>query len=111
MPHELRAGPCIEVWADPTRVDATYSAQRRFSAARDAWLTEHGLNRWEDRDRVPDALRMDRSPWSFDYLARTNAARLADKLARHGLPHDWMPAPMEPTEPRRTPPARTQRPR
>ena len=86
MPVELRAGPCIEVWSpkgDP------FEAWRRHSEVRRRYLAAAGL-RLADHDQLPYALRAV-VPWSFMYLAARAPDRLAEMLARRGLPPDWFP--------------------
>lgn len=93
IPVELRAGACIELWADPMAEKSlrTVSAFRHYHDARYAWLAAHGIGRG-DAERIPPALtRQPASPWSYHYLAANRPDDLARLLQRLGLPADWEP--------------------
>lgn len=108
IPMELLAASCVELWttADerarglaehetatgiPPGIAVGLRARRRFREARAAFLDEHGLP--DDADVPAPLRRRADAPWSFDYLAVNDPERLADDLARRGLPPGWRPRP------------------
>lgn len=62
----------------------------RFRNAKSAWYKAHGVDQRNNHDlRVPEALRVCRSDWSFRVESERGYA--PGLLARLGLPADWTP--------------------
>jgi hypothetical protein len=110
LPECLRAGACIEVWASDRVGSGDFDkpwwrARRAYLAAVDLWRELHGIGFYE-YDRMPEALKRSRMPWSFATLAE-QPERLAQRLRSYDLPPDWRPTPAPPewrtTTPRRFP--------
>ena len=106
IPRELLVGRCIEVWADldddrpPMAVPGPmFTATRRWSAARTAWLQERGLA--DDRGRVDwhrtraafGLALADRSAWSVAFMDARGRREYVDELLAHaGATREDLPA-------------------
>ena len=58
----MAAGPCIELWGDPTARFPEHSAWVNWRAARDQWMRAHGLKPVTDYRHLPRVLH-DRAPY------------------------------------------------
>lgn len=103
-PVELRAGRCIEVWADHERPERLRPEEERrpdlsafvnYGRALWRYLDALGLRRC-DAGLVD--LKRCATPWSFTFIAERDPQRLARRLEDYGLPFDWQPSRARPLD-------------
>lgn len=94
VPEELRAGACIEVWTDAkTLGEGFVAAYQAHGDARARFIRSIGLGEQPAYRLLPAGLRVPTSPWSFAEGHAADPEELAERLARRGLPPDWVPSP------------------
>jgi hypothetical protein len=68
VPRALAVGKCIEVWSAVDSHFPHWSAMRRYSAARQAWLEVAGIADQESWQFIADG-----APWSVEYIGPQRA--------------------------------------
>lgn len=99
VPPELLVGRCIEVWADPRAEQPAWSAARRWSDARVAWLQARGLASaqghidWHALKAQHGPALLDHAAWSVQFLDDEGRPGYVDaRLARAGVTRADLPA-------------------
>lgn len=92
VPPELLVGRLLEVWADRGAESPAWSASRRWSDARAAWLAERGLTHgqghidWHKVKAQHGSALLDHAPWSIRFLDDEGRGGYVDaRLARAGV--------------------------